>query len=800
MKDFCGIAAAVAVLGVTAAGAAAQSLPGGEISTARAGFGLALALGEDELFVGEPNNSTRPGEIHIFSRGADGWAPSGRLTAPDAEASDGFGQRILLAGNTLFVAVPSYENNRGTVHVFEREAGGWSHTAELAGSDMAGMNRFGTAIATTGEFAFVSAPLQQQGAGAVYVFRRGPDGWTEAAKLTADSAVAQAVFGNALATDGNHLFISSPGVNENRGEVLVYSLDEQTGSWTRTGRLPTPELDANSRFGWAMTTTDGALVVTAPIVNQATGAAYVFRPDSDGSWMQQEQLSSPDAAPQAMFGIQIASDGGQLLIGAPGSEGRRGAIVNFVRGDDGTFAAQPITASEPLEPGGQFGGAVAINGDVAAGTVAGADFGLGAVLLFERRNGAWNQVEMLTGTVEAIASITGGEVRCSEEGTAADFDCRDVELVSFLSIPDLGGERGVQLNDIWGWTDRETGKEYALVGRIDGVSAVDVSDPANPVFVGDLPLTEGAMPASWRDIKVYSDHAFVVADGSGPHGMQVLDLTKLRAFDGTPLDLEADTVYREINSAHNVVINEESGFAYIVGAGQGGETCGGGLHMVDIRDPKNPTFAGCFSDPQTGRASTGYSHDAQCVIYNGPDTRYQGREICLGANETALSIADVTDKENPQALSRASYPSVGYSHQGWLDEDHRYYYMNDELDEMQELTVNTRTLVWDLADLQDPQLVKEHMGVETSSDHNLYIIGDLMYQSNYRSGLRILDISDRENPREVAFFKTYAGEDTGAGFDGSWSNYPYFDSGIIIVSSIGEGLFVLKKRDTTTVF
>src|SRR5690606_26299247 len=179
MKDFCGIAAAVAVLGVTAAGAATQSLPGGEISTARAGFGLALALGEDELFVGEPNNSTRPGEIHIFSRGADGWAPSGRLTAPDAEASDGFGQRILLAGNTLFVAVPSYENNRGTVHVFEREAGGWSHTAELAGSDMAGMNRFGTAIATTGEFAFVSAPLQQQGAGAVYVFRRGPDGWTE---------------------------------------------------------------------------------------------------------------------------------------------------------------------------------------------------------------------------------------------------------------------------------------------------------------------------------------------------------------------------------------------------------------------------------------------------------------------------------------------------------------------------------------------------------------------------------------------------------------------------------------------
>src|SRR5690606_21541682 len=180
--------------------------------------------------------------------------------------------------------------------------------------------------------------------------------------------------------------------------------------------------------------------------------------------------------------------------------------------------------------------------------------------------------------------------------------------------------------------------------------------------------------------------------------------------------------------------------------------------------------------------------------------RYRGREICLGSNETALSVADVTDKENPRALSRASYPNVGYSHQGWLDSDHRYFYMNDELDELNGLTPKTRTLIWDLADLEDPQLVKEHMGVEASSDHNLYIRDDLMYQSNYKSGLRILDISDRENPREVGFFKTFPGEDAAAGFAGPWSNYPYFESGIIVVSSIGEGLFVLKKRETNTMF
>ena len=801
MRVFGGIAAAIALVGTTAAGAAAQSLAGGDVSAARAGFGLSLALGENELLIGEPNNSSRPGEIHVFRRSAEGWEPAGRLSAADGKPSDGFGHRLVLAGNTLFVGAPAHEGNRGTVYVFERTANGWSQTAELLGADLEGVNRFGTAIAVSGDFAFVSAPAQDGATGAVYVFRRGAEGWTQTAKLKADSAAQRMVFGNALAADRGHLFVSAPGYNANRGRVGVYALDEQTGEWKAHGTLPSPELEGNARFGWAMTVADGTVIVSAPTANSATGTAYSFRQGADGSWAQQAQLAPDPAAPNTVFGIQLAADGDQLLVGAPGADTARGAVFHYVRNSDGTFSApHPLVPEKQLERTSQFGGAVAIRGDVAAAGIAGADHGLGTVLVFERENGVWSQRALLTGPTESLASVTGGEVRCSEEGTAADFDCRDVEMLSFLSIPDLGGARGVRLNDVWGWTDPQTGKEYALVGRIDGMSAVDVSDPSNPVFVADLPLTDGATPATWRDIKVYRDHAYVVADGSGPHGMQVLDLTKLRAFNGTALELEADTTYANINSAHNVVINEESGFAYVVGASQGGETCGGGLHMIDIREPKNPTFAGCFSDPQTGRASTGYSHDAQCVMYNGPDARYRGREICLGANETALSIADVTDKENPQALSRASYPNVGYSHQGWLDNEHRYFYMNDELDETQGLTEKTRTLIWDLADLEDPQLVKQHMGVEAAIDHNLYIRDNLMYQSNYRSGLRILDISDRENPREVAFFKTYPGEDSGVGFDGSWSNYPYLESGIILVSSIGEGLFILKKRDTTTVF
>jgi len=298
----------------------------------------------------------------------------------------------------------------------------------------------------------------------------------------------------------------------------------------------------------------------------------------------------------------------------------------------------------------------------------------------------------------------------------------------------------------------------------------------------------------WRDVKVYRDHAFVVADNAGSHGVQVFDLTQLRDVAAPPVTFEATAHYDGINSAHNIVINEASGFAYVVGASSGGETCGGGLHMIDVRDPGAPAFAGCFADPNTGLARTGYSHDAQCVHYDGPDQAFVGREICFGANENALSISDVTDKQAPVSLGSASYPNIGYLHQGWISDDHRHFYMNDETDELGGDLSRTRTLVWDIQDLDDPLLVTEHFGTTGSSDHNLYVAGDLMYQANYLSGLRILDISDPEAPEEVGFFDTVPFGDDVPGFAGAWSVYPYFASGLIIVSSMREGLFVLRKR------
>src|SRR5690606_37934142 len=159
------------------------------------------------------------------------------------------------------------------------------------------------------------------------------------------------------------------------------------------------------------------------------------------------------------------------------------------------------------------------------------------------------------------------------------FPCGNVDMLSFLPVQDIGGGRGINTNDVWGWTDPVTGKEWALVGRMEGTAFIDISDPVNPVVGADLPLTEGARANSWRDIKVYRDHAYIVADGAGPHGMQVVDLSRLRDIrpEQMPLTLTEDVHYDGIASAHNIVINEETGYAYAVGVNGGGETCGGGL-------------------------------------------------------------------------------------------------------------------------------------------------------------------------------------------------------------------------------
>ena len=402
---------------------------------------------------------------------------------------------------------------------------------------------------------------------------------------------------------------------------------------------------------------------------------------------------------------------------------------------------------------------------------------------------------LLASTLGAQQASLGG-FPC-ENGMAGPYPCKNVDLESFVPLPVLGGATG---NDIWGWTDPKSKREFAIMGTSTSTGFVEVTDPKNPVLIGTLPTRGVPDYVLWRDVKVDNHFAFIVSEISGS-GLQVFDLRRLLTAGPTPTVFAEDAAYDEFSYAHNISINTTTDFAYVVGS----NTCGvngenGGLHMVDISQPLQPRFAGCATvDDFSGAEPNNYVHDVECVVYRGPDADYQGREICFGSNENVVAIYDVTDKANPRVISTTGYPTATYTHQGALTPDQRHFLFGDELDE-QGNGQNTTTYVLDALDLDDPPTPGAHLQPTRSIDHNQYVHGNRTYQSNYTAGLRILQYDDASlaNARldEVAFFDVAPAVDI-AEFAGTWSNYRFPRTGTVVVSTIENqvsGLFVLRPQ------
>ncbi len=765
------------------------------------GFGAAVAVGEREVLIAEPLNVRKSGVIYVYRRDRAGsWAEAQRLTASDASLGDRFGRAMAVDGATLIVGATSRDSSLGGAYVFQRDASGrWAETQRLAASDGVRPDALGRMAALAGDLVAIAAWGHNKSAGAVYLFRRDARSgrWTEQAKLVASDAKDNDFFGSSIAIDGDRILVGAAQRNQRAGGAYLFQLDPASGSWKEVAKLEPQTAQPSSQFGATVALRGDEALIAAPGMDRFMGTIFVFKRDAEaGRWTEAGRLNPFDASGFTGFGQTLAMAGSELWVGAPGAQ-ESGRIYRLRRDQaSGQWTGATKVEAEGLQARDQFGGALAVRGDVAAIGLSGADFGEGVAVILERdaRSGEWTRRARVLSEIEPLAAVRGNKVDC-RDGGASIFKCNQVDLLSFLPITAIGGRRGVQLSGVWGWTDPTTGREYALPGRVDALAFVDVTDPSNPVYLGELPHTPGARPSSWREIKVYKDHAFIVSDGAGKHGVQVFDLRQLRNVKNPPVTFAPTALYDRVFSAHNIVINEESGFAYSVGGSMGGETCGGGLHIINIQDPGKPTFVGCFADANTGIRKTGYTHDAQCVMYQGPDAEHRGKEICLASNETALSIQDVTDKANPKVLARGEYPNVGYTHQGWLTEDQRYFYINDEGDEFSGTVAGTRTLIWDVSDLDDPVLAKEYIADNKAVDHNLYVRGHYMFQSNYVAGLRVYDITDPVNPVLAGFFDTVPWGPDAPTFAGSWSNYPFFKSGNVAVVSMGEGLFIVKNRE-----
>ena len=413
-----------------------------------------------------------------------------------------------------------------------------------------------------------------------------------------------------------------------------------------------------------------------------------------------------------------------------------------------------------------------------------------------------------------LAECIDGHAKFELNGKEYEFECDGYDLMGYISLDEMNADSG---NDSWGWTDSSTGKEYALMGLDNGTGIIDISIPTSPLYLGKIPTA--TEPSSWRDLKVFNDHVFIVSEAEG-HGMQVFDLKQLRGLN-IKKNFTADYTYTGYGQAHNIAINIETGYAYTAGSGVAGNGRPGfGIHALNISDPSSPVLELQLPD-------FGYSHDAQIINYKGPDSDYFDKEIYVGSNETKVVFVDVTDKTSPQLISEFFYDDE-YTHQAWLTEDHSFALLGDELDELDKSTqpwslktnVQTRTIVIDIRDLDNPTLHFNYLSDTEAIDHNGYVLGSNYYLASYTSGMRVIDIINIEQKSfsEVGFFDTHAdnhdhnlikntsdvwsdpGDHDGKkgqeieAFNGAWSVYPFFKSENIIISDINSGLFIVKKK------
>jgi choice-of-anchor B domain-containing protein len=352
-------------------------------------------------------------------------------------------------------------------------------------------------------------------------------------------------------------------------------------------------------------------------------------------------------------------------------------------------------------------------------------------------------------------------------GPGGGFTFDNVELAAWLSLDDLGG--GPSANDCWGYVS-PAGREYAIIGLECGTGFVDITDPGLPVIVEVIP----GPCCVWRDIKTRGHYAYVVSECG--LGIQVIDLARID--DGIVTHIHNITSVG--TASHTVSLDVASGYLY---------RCGGsgyGLAMYDLNaSPSTPVLVGQWP--------TRYVHAAQVVTY--ATGKYAGRQIafcCGGDNygwtDPSLDIVDVTVKNNPVVLSSFQYPNAAYSHQGWLSEDRQYFYLGDELDE-EDSSLPSTTYVIDVSDLEHPFLESTFTNGLPSVTHNLYVRGNLIFEANYTSGVRVFDATDPSAPVEVAWFDTRP-EGNEVSFAGLWAPYPYFPSGTFIGSDRQRGLFV----------
>ena len=386
-------------------------------------------------------------------------------------------------------------------------------------------------------------------------------------------------------------------------------------------------------------------------------------------------------------------------------------------------------------------------------------------------------------------------------GMSGDHPCSNVDLLGNVSLSDMSASAG---NDIWGHVDLNDNREYAIMGLINGIAVIEVTDPQNPRLVGKI----NSYQTDWRDIKVYQfrtsetarwqSYAYVSSEtASSPEttALEIIDLNNL-PNSVTKLDYA-----HPFSGSHNILI---SNINYSTGVTNDGQQAF--LHMAGERDGPGSFVTFSLSNPtdpemitsNTTKVRTDYSHDIAAMtiiddrVAQCDNANTNNCEILMDFNEQEMRIWDKTNNSAPELMGQATYPNLAYTHSGWQTDDNMYVLVHDEGDEMR-FGINTRVIIFKLSDLCSPEMVAEYSGPTRAIDHNGFVRGNKYYMSNYQRGMAVLDISNPEQPRDIGFFDTYPMADS-AIFGGAWGVYPFLPSGNILVSDMNSGLYILKDN------
>ncbi len=331
---------------------------------------------------------------------------------------------------------------------------------------------------------------------------------------------------------------------------------------------------------------------------------------------------------------------------------------------------------------------------------------------------------------------------------------------------------GIKYNGIWGY--EANGHEYALVGSTAGVYFIDITNSQNPSKIDFVAGRRGA--CIWREIKTYSHYAYLISDDQSPNSFQIVDLQYLPdsvhvVADYTSLFERGHTLYVDGNKLY-------------VGIVRGGQfTQNVSMAVFSLSNPEVPAYLRSINDDYPTLLPSNQVHD----MFVRNDTIYAS----CGYDGLFIFKYDSVINHFQLINSITTYPSQGYNHSSALAD-------NGSLVFMDEVPSGLPIKVLDVNDLQNLTVTATFSSNHIVTPHNPFIVGNTCYIAYYLDGLQVYDVSDPYNPIQTAYFDTHNQESLGGpypslAYQGAWGAYPFFSSGIIAVSDMQNGLFVLQQ-------